>query len=425
MASKRTLVYYISMNNNTEKTLKILLISAVVLNMLLLVLQVYNTRTTIKNARQSLIMAGQATLSTFEGGRRAMLALNPEFSGRFKSFIQTAESNTAVRSIYIFRENGEELINTGDIKPPFNNNFKANDILDTEDGLFIYRKLKPRPMAGMGRGMMEHFDDVKTEQLIGAVLLDTAGLKQVQRSERSFLIGVFVLQMLLMFVFYHVIRLIRSSQERARLMELQEREAQMGKMSLVMAHELKNPLSSVKGLLEFSAKKAEGQQKEIAERSVAELARLDRIINDFLTYGRDMTPEKRPTDMLALALDTAKLLEIDAHTKGLVINITGEHTDTEADGAKMKQVLFNLLLNAVQASPENAEIKVSVNRSGMRIVNDIKDMSFDKEKLGTPFYTTKTVGTGLGIAIVKRILHLHGFGLKITADKTFTTEITF
>jgi two-component system sensor histidine kinase HydH len=138
-----------------------------------------------------------------------------------------------------------------------------------------------------------------------------------------------------------------------------------------------------------------------------------------------MTPETCDTDIFSLAEDTAMLLQLDAGSKNLILNIKGGHTVIQADPSKMKQVLFNLMLNAVQAAPENSEITVSVNRHSLKIVNEIKDADFDRTKIGTPFYTTKTVGTGLGLAIVNRILTLHGFGLKITADKSFIAEITF
>ncbi len=415
----------------TNRTLKILLVLALVLNLAVMVMQIYNTRATINNARSSLIMLGKTALSTFEGGRRAMMALNPQYSDRLKSFLHEADTESAVRSIYLFNEDGSVILNTGGITPPAVT-LTGKGIADTDDGIFIYRTLKPRNGGygmgmggGFGQGMMNHFPENKSVKLIGAVLIDASSLETVRNSELTFLGAVVLLQLVLGAVFLYTLRLIKLSEDRAKELELRDREAQMGKMSLVMAHELKNPLSTVKGLIEYLAKKSEGAQNDIALRCVDELSRLDRIVNDFLTYGRDLTPETSQIDIFSLTADTAKLLEIDAAQKGISIDLSGMHTTIEADGAKMKQVLFNLLLNAMQASPEHAKISVEVLQHRLKITNKVKNPSFDTEKIGTPFYTTKTVGTGLGIAIVRRILSLHGFGFSIHAGEEFTVEITY
>ncbi|WP_303850308.1 PAS domain-containing sensor histidine kinase [Seleniivibrio woodruffii] len=416
------------MTYTAAKKLKNLLIAALALNLLVIFAQIYNTAATIRSAKNTLALTGFAALTTFEGGRRAMMALDPEFAPRFKTFLRESAGTSAVRSIYLFDKDGNVLLNTGDIElPKFPFNSKL--VLQTSEGIMVIKPIKPHHFGmgmGMGMGRMRTgTENMKTPIAYGGALVDDTNLKNLRASQYSFLGGVVLLQILLGVVFFYSFRLSRQHSEQARQLELAEREAEMGRMSLVMAHELKNPLSSVKGLIEYSAKKSEGTAKDIAERCVEELSRLDRIVNDFLTYGRDMTLEKSDISILELAKRTAELLQADAEAKDVTISITGANVPLHADGAKMMQVLFNLLLNAVQASPSGGAISVNVTGNSLIVSNNIYGQLPDSGKIGTPFYTTKTVGTGLGIAIVKRILALHGFGLEIHADNKFIVEITF
>ncbi|TCK62019.1 ATP-binding protein [Seleniivibrio woodruffii] len=414
------------MEKRTANKLKILIAAAMVLNLLVVLAQMYNTAATVKSAKNSLALTGFAALSTFEGGRRAMMALDPDYSPRFKEILKDTTDSSTIRSLYLFDEKGEMLLNSGDVDLP-KVELSKRLVVQTAEGLLVIKRINQHHM-GMGRmGRMHNYDGFNTPQTVayGGALLDSSGLESIKASQYGFLTGVVLLQILLAAVFYYTIRFMRHSTEQSRQLELAEREAQMGKMSLVMAHELKNPLSSVKGLIEFSAKKSEGAAKDIAERCVDELSRLDRIVNDFLTYGRDISIEKTEVSLLELTKKTAELLTADAAAKSITINVSGTETRIKADSPKMMQVLFNLLLNAVQASPENTSVSVVISPHSLTVTNRIAGTVPETEKIGTPFYTTKTVGTGLGIAIVKRILTLHGFGLNLSAKDVFTAEITF
>ena len=416
-----------------EKTftsrLKKVLILAVVLNLVIIIMQGFNTDKTIHSSRDSLVLIGKTALSSFEGGRRAHFLLSPDTATRFRSYVDSIGEGSGVKSLYLFSTNGKILFNTKGITPPsINPAQRPNGILETSDGLFMYHTLsKQKRMMGnkhlqQGRKQSKFNGDTT---LVAGVLLDTTTYKATVRSEIIFLIGMIFLELLLIAVYIYTARVLRMNADQSKRLEASEREAELGKMSRLMAHELKNPLSTVKGLMEFSAKKSEGELKEISESCVDELSRLDRIINDYLSYGKDMTLHLSETNVKELAASTAKLLNIDAQNKGINIKISGGSEPIQADCEKIRQILFNLLLNAIQGSPENSIIEVDVNSNSFSVSNDIANSNFDPASLGRPFYTTKTVGTGLGLAIVKRIVQLHGFHISIGSEKTFSVEIKF
>jgi two-component system sensor histidine kinase HydH len=422
------LIYYIFMEKNFTSKLKTLLIIAMAVNMFIIVMQAMNTAGTIKNARLSLHLMGETALSTFEGGRRALMLLNSNNTKRFKTFLQNIGDDTGIKSIYLFDEAGNELLNTKNVELPYAKSFMhSKGALKLDEGIFMYKKLPPMRPMGRGLGMRsgKQFHDFNNVKLVAGVLLDDKKVKKTIANQYIFLAGVITLQLIIFIVFWYTTRLMKSYTAQSKKLKLTEREAEMGKMSLVMAHELKNPLSSVKGLIEFSAKKVEGTQKDIAERCVGELERLDKIVNEFLSYGKDIQLNIFQADLNTIVDETRKLLELDAENKNIDIEVTGRLGEVNADAEKMKQVIFNLMLNAIQATPENETIKIEMKSDKITIKNPVDSPEFDMSKVGDPFYTTKTVGTGLGLAIVKRIVQLHGFEIKIEFNETFNVEIAF
>lgn len=413
------------MEKKFAKRLKQILILAVALNLIIIIMQGISARKAIENSRKNLLLVGKTAISTFEGGRRARLLLNRNGAKKFRSFIDSIGEETGVKSLFLFDGDGNPLMNTRDARhPDFDPKREPSGAIDTDYGLFMYQTLPP--MRHM-MDMMKHPTSLHEDDtiLVSGVLLDTEPHKKMIKDEFAFMAGMFCLELLLIAVYVYTARILRINADKSKKLEASEREAELGRMSRIMAHELKNPLSTVKGLMEFSAKKSEGELKDISESCVDELARLDRIINDYLSYGKDMTLNRTETNIRELADSTAKLLQIDAQAKDISINITGESGIVSADCEKMRQVLFNLMLNAVQGAPESSCIIIRVTDRHILVENSIKDADFDPAELGRPFYTTKTVGTGLGLAIVKRIVQLHGFEIRIDSDNLFSVEIIF
>jgi len=199
-------------------------------------------------------------------------------------------------------------------------------------------------------------------------------------------------------------------------MKQKEKMATIGELSSNIAHEIRNPLASLKSSVEMLKEDSVPKNYKLRLMDIAlnEMERLDRIIKDFLTYSRPTQPEFKTFDIHGLLDDIIELLKNDEHNKGCV-NIVKNYQGTIrvfADPQKMRQVFWNLGLNAIEAMPgggglviatqdKDEEIGITFKDSGQGIKEEYID------KIFFPFFTTKEHGTGLGLAIAYRIIEEH------------------
>ena len=228
---------------------------------------------------------------------------------------------------------------------------------------------------------------------------------------------------------------IRTLREHLRLHEEAARQkhlAALGSMAAVLAHEIRNPLGAIKGLAQFLAERAESTQAEMTETIAREATRLERLVNDLLTYARPRPPTREPNDLRKLLEEALALVHPLATAQGVRLQCEGPDQEVRVfvDGEQTKQVVSNLALNALQAMPrggtlmismrvahpENEQVEVRVTDSGSGIVEA------DLPKVFDPFYTTRTKGTGLGLAICRQIVEAHAG--TIAVERTGTTGTT-
>jgi len=164
--------------------------------------------------------------------------------------------------------------------------------------------------------------------------------------------------------------------------------------------------------------------------ALKEMDRLDRIIKDFLMYSRPIPPLFKIFNLHALLDETVDLLRnVDQNRD--TISIKKQYNDAfevNADPQKMRQVFWNLGLNALDAMPEGGELVISTQQEDKNVVITFKDTGTgieenQVEKIFYPFFTTKDQGTGLGLAIAYRIMEEHGGA--ITVDSMPGTGTTF
>jgi signal transduction histidine kinase len=187
---------------------------------------------------------------------------------------------------------------------------------------------------------------------------------------------------------------------------------QLGRLSAMVAHEVRNPLAALKGSLQVLASRLPEAQsgREIIPPLLARIDVLDRTVRDILTYSKPSQPKRQRFNMASLLRDTAAAAR--AAAPGCVIEITGENAVVDLDPEMIRAVVLNLLLNAAQASgvtPVDVHTTVHEGHCEVAILDRGPGIPAEvREHLFEPFMTTRHEGTGLGLPIARRLTQLNG-----------------
>jgi len=213
-------------------------------------------------------------------------------------------------------------------------------------------------------------------------------------------------------------------------MKLKEKWAALGELSSNIAHEIRNPLASLKGSIEMLREDTmpQNQKMRLMEIALKEMERLNSIITDFLTYSRPTPPEFKRCELHGILDETIELLKHADHNKNN-ISINKKYLgrlEVDADPQKMRQVFWNLGLNAIEAMPEGGELIVSTRNTSTAVEVMFKDSGIgiddhDMERIFYPFFTTKENGTGLGLSIAYRIIEEHAGSINVKSSPGFGT----
>ncbi len=207
--------------------------------------------------------------------------------------------------------------------------------------------------------------------------------------------------------------------------------AKLGEMAAVIAHEIKNPLAGIRGVVQVIGGRlpAEGNDAKMMKEIVSSIDSLDAMMKDILQYSRPPTPRKAPTQILPLIQLTADLITRDRDAGELQIEIGGSSPPVPADPEMLKMVLQNLLINGAHAMRFRGRLRVGVEALGEWCRISISDSGPGipleiREKIFLPFFTTKNRGTGLGLATSKRFVEAHHGRITIDCPPAGGTTVT-
>ncbi|MBG9785717.1 hypothetical protein ABD70_18260 [Alkalihalobacillus lehensis] len=197
-----------------------------------------------------------------------------------------------------------------------------------------------------------------------------------------------------------------------------------------VAHELRNPLSVIKGFLQLSHLTCDFQK--YYNTIISELNRMNIIIEDFLSFSRKKTNRKwqSPSNLIESLVELMKA-ECLLHSVELQVDFDKSFSICHINESMFKQVMLNLLRNAIEAFDEGASykyLKVSSKEIGeyvhIELIDNGKGMPKDVlEQLGKPFFTTKEKGTGVGIPLCKKIVEDHGGKFQILSERDVGTKV--
>ncbi|MCX6923756.1 MAG: ATP-binding protein [Verrucomicrobia bacterium] len=222
--------------------------------------------------------------------------------------------------------------------------------------------------------------------------------------------------------------LAKSSELQLRLVRASEMNTHLKEMNLAaagLAHETRNPLNIIRGLAQMISKQP-GIAPEIQTKSRDIINEADKVaaqLNEFINYSRPREVRRTKLALSSVVNEVVRALTYDLEEKKISLQIKGEPLHIEADEQLLRQALFNLLLNAIQAADGSGEIQiVAQKRNATEAALEVRDNGPGvppdrRSEIFKPYFTTQKEGTGLGLAVVQQIVLAHGWEVECLGNE--------
>ncbi|UOK57443.1 ATP-binding protein [Bacillus sp. OVS6] len=192
-----------------------------------------------------------------------------------------------------------------------------------------------------------------------------------------------------------------------------EKLSMVGELAAGIAHEIRNPMTAIKGFVQLLDESFDGMK--YADTILAEIERINFIVSEFMVFAKPHATYFSKCSLSEIVKSVIKLLEPEALLKNVVISLSipSDEVSIFGESNQLKQVFLNMLKNAIESMSAGGNIYVSIEKNLKQIKVSIQDSGIglsDEEiqKLGIPFYTTKSYGNGLGLMVSYKIVQNHG-----------------
>lgn len=206
----------------------------------------------------------------------------------------------------------------------------------------------------------------------------------------------------------------------------------IGSLAAGVAHEIRNPLSSIKGFAVYFKERLSGnkEDEQTADVMIAETERLNRVISQLIEFAKPLELKKEKVNFAELVQHTIKLIAVDAQKNKISVEFDADKNlpGMEVDPDKIKQVLLNIFLNSLAAMKEGGKLTIQFALTTDNLTLIISDTGKGIEEMNLPriydpYFTSKPAGTGLGLAIVQKIMEAHGGKINVESKVSLGTTV--
>ena len=408
----------------------------VILSLVVVALIVIQALTTIHSINAHREDRARVLAKTIVASIRGVVQYGPDTSQRLKSVLSEVTQEESVIYAVVLNPEEQVVFEVGKTIPEVSGVTEEN-IEELSGNRLIIRT--PFEIEQCGKRKRHHRrcslqgNQFTSGQYTLVLLLATPASDLVKSHiimESGLLIAIFFTMMVFVRLFVKIRQRGEALSQQIAL-ETQKRESveTLANLAAGLAHEIRNPLGAIRGYAQLTHEDVpEGHLKDYSQLMLTELDRVSERLEEFLGFARERKLKGEKVNLLDLAREVSLLFEPDAASKEIKLFCGGDPVTLIADAVQLKELLINLVINAVQACEARGEVKIfvsaighgkiSVTDTGVGIPPEMKD------RILTPYVTTKGGGTGLGLAISARIAEAHGASLHFEDNYPQGTRVT-